>query len=633
MRTYSDEVKDGDFARCVDALQLQGKNLVNTTLYVIRNVLSALDEDGQIKSTAVPAQRTILAEANLQVERINVARLAKYEAKLTDQVAQEAQESTPVKPPKVLRLFGTDDPEQRARPFAILNATLLDNVVRAHRDAEAFSVYSAVPAVLAQYMISRVLESFTGFFEALKSYRISPAAFTGRPAMPGYLDRHARATIGFTAQSLQKKHGIALAALGAKTVHTDYGKTEALPDDVKRAFDLFDLESVLTKLCKRNKVPAEAILCEVRLVPIPGKRIRIEGVYKVPMALPAGTLAYRLLTAVATEQPEIKASKVNEALLARLRAIPADQVPRTAGADLGVNNFISLAYATGQRGMVLSNDRIEQKIAAFDARIDRRKSELTSPELRALQARHKARQLTKAELKGFKKGLAAIYTDGPLMALQQDRARWVADALHKVSCGIVAQLKQRKIELLVIGLNSGWKQNIDLGREQNRRALSAAHTRLIGLLQYKCLQAGILVVTCEESYTSKTSFALDEPLQFYVKAQSAKQAAETLMASTKEDPPPAPATTSATILQNSHVRQVLAGRRGTGAKRHFFNSTGLAATISKAWTVVHADTNSCLNIVKKVFSHFCLSDNLHAGFWLHWLSPRKGLAGMRLTSQ
>ena len=629
MRTYSDEIKDGDFARCVDALQLQGKNIVNTTLYVIRNVLSALNDDGSIKASAVPAQCTVLAEVNFQVDRINSVRQAKYAAQVLKHACHGAPVDDPVKPPKVLRAFGIDAPLQRAPPLAILNATLLDNVVRAHRDEQGFCVYGAVPGVLAQYMIGRVLESFASFFESLKSYRINPGAFTGRPAVPGYLERHERATIGFTAQALQKKDGVALVALGAKTVHTDCAKTDALSDEVMRAFDLFDLESALTKMCRRNKVPAQARLCEVRLVPLPGKRIRLEGVYKVPMGLPPGTLAHRLLTAVATEQPDLRASKVNAALLARLRALPAAQMPRTAGADLGVNNLITLAYATGQRAMVLSNDRIEKKIALFDANIDHRKSELTSPELRALQVRHQSKQLSKAELIAFKKGLAALYNDAKLRSLKQDRTRWLADALHKVSSGIVAALTQRKVELLVIGLNPGWKQDVNMGREQNRRIMSAAHSRLIRHLQYKCLQAGILVVTSEESFTSKTSFALNEPLQVYSHNTSAQQTNETPTASKPEDLPPMPrAEISKTKSQD---RQKLEGRRGNGMKRNFFTSPGLPDATKKAWTVIHADVNGSLNIIKKVFEHFYHSDKVHPAFWLTWLSPKKGLTEMRLA--
>ena len=629
-RTYSDELRAVDFNAAVDALQLQGKNIVNTTLYIIRNVLSALEADGSLKATLVPQQQAIIAEVNLQVTRINAARRPRHAAKLLKYEPGDK----PVRPLKLLRAFGAADPAERAKALAILDLTLLDNVVRAHRDQDGFGVYGAVPASLAQYLIRRVIKSFKGYFETLASYKRTPGRFTGRPVLPGYLGRHERTTIGFTAQCLQKTASCRFVDILGKPLYTDYAKTVMLSDARKAAFASFDLQSTLTRLTKRNNVPASAALCEVRLVPLPGGRIRIEAVYEAPLVLPAGCLAQTLLHEIAVAQPDLKASLVNKALLERLWALPPEHMPRAASIDPGLNNFVTLGYSIGSRATILSNDRLEQKIASFDAKIDQRKSVLMTPALRGLQVRHRKKELSKAELAGFKKELAALHRDPALIALQQARCRWIDDAMHKVSSGIVQHLVRRRIQVLVIGLNQMWKNEVNMGRVQNRRMLATAHTKLAELLQYKCLQAGILVVTTEESFTSRTSFALHEPLQKYGQPAS-DQVPPAITAPRLQDIPAAPAgkvPEKSEMDKPQHMRVPLAGRRCTGKRRHFFASPGLPEEIAEKWATIHADANGCLNILRKVFRHFKRTNRVNSGFWLAWLSPKHGLTSMRLRT-
>jgi putative transposase len=322
----------------------------------------------------------------------------------------------------------------------------------------------------------------------------------------------------------------------------------------------------------------------------------------------------------------IDTSKVNAALLKKLGAIPVAELPRMAGMDLGVNNLLAIAYSHGKRSMVLSNARIEKRLQHFDRLLDQRKSALTTPELRRLQAKREKESLTPGELTALKTGLKAIYADADYIRLTGQRSTWLSDVLHKVSAGVVDALREAGSDVLVIGLNQQWKTEVSMGRKQNRRFMAAAHTRLIELLKYKCLEAGILVVTTEESYTSKTSFALNEPLQEKAGNKASKktsmlQATE----STAEDMPPAQ---SETLTGKSKVK--LKVRRGEKEKRHFFTTPGLTGWIKDNWSSVHADLNGAYNMLRKVFPDFACHGKLHSQVWLHWLSPKLGLTSMRL---
>ena len=62
---------------------------------------------------------------------------------------------------------------------------------------------------------------------------------------------------------------------------------------------------------------------------------------------------------------------------------------------------------------------------------------------------------------------------------------------------------EHKIELVIVGYNEGWKQEIELGKNTNRVFCHIPHKRLIETLKYKAKENSIEFMTVEESYTSK----------------------------------------------------------------------------------------------------------------------------------
>lgn len=89
----------------------------------------------------------------------------------------------------------------------------------------------------------------------------------------------------------------------------------------------------------------------------------------------------------------------------------------------------------------------------------------------------------------------------------------VNNYLHKASRLITNYLVSNSIDTLVIGLNKGWKQGIEIGHRNNQKFVEIPHSRLIELIKYKCILEGIKVIIREESYTSKCSFIDNEEIK------------------------------------------------------------------------------------------------------------------------
>jgi len=85
--------------------------------------------------------------------------------------------------------------------------------------------------------------------------------------------------------------------------------------------------------------------------------------------------------------------------------------------------------------------------------------------------------------------------------------------LHVASCFLINHLVSEGIGHIVIGKNSSWKQEINIGDKNNQNFVLVPHARFIDMLRYKAQLVGIQVTLTEESYTSKCSFLDMEPIE------------------------------------------------------------------------------------------------------------------------
>ena len=116
----------------------------------------------------------------------------------------------------------------------------------------------------------------------------------------------------------------------------------------------------------------------------------------------------------------------------------------------------------------------------------------------------------KAKLMSF---IGSKGTSKRLRYLNNRRNLWIEDKTHKISRHIVDYCIKHDIGNIVIGLNKGWKQNIDLGKKTNQKFVEIPFSKLIDKITYKAKLIDINVQTTEESYTSKVDHLAFEPLR------------------------------------------------------------------------------------------------------------------------
>lgn len=147
--------------------------------------------------------------------------------------------------------------------------------------------------------------------------------------------------------------------------------------------------------------------------------------------------------------------------------------------------------------------------------------------------------------------------------LYRRRDNKITHYLHCVTKTIIQKLSRMNVGQLVIGLNTGWKQEVNLGSVNNQNFVQIPFYKFIQQLTYKGEVEGITVTTREESYTSRAS-ALDNDL------------IPTRDKDDKEKPKPKPK---------------FSGRR---VKRGYYQS--------KNRTRINADVNGSFNILRKHLS-------------------------------
>lgn len=147
-----------------------------------------------------------------------------------------------------------------------------------------------------------------------------------------------------------------------------------------------------------------------------------------------------------------------------------------ASIDLGLDNLVTLVTNTG-KPLIFNGKPIKSYNKYFNKTLARVKSELE-----------------KVNKYKSSKRIRALYSK---------RENYLNDIYHKISKYIVDYLSDSGVGTLVVGLNKGWKDSINIGKSNNQAFTNISHGRLIDLLSYKCSLRGIEVIINEESYTSK----------------------------------------------------------------------------------------------------------------------------------
>lgn len=170
-----------------------------------------------------------------------------------------------------------------------------------------------------------------------------------------------------------------------------------------------------------------------------------------------------------------------------------------------------------------------------------------------------------------KQGVKTVYYESNrMLALTNWRNTKVKVFAHKATKRIIDYALNCGANTIIIGYNKGLKRSANLGKRTNQNFIGIPHNIMVNMIAYKAQLVGINVIKTNESYTSQTSF-LDN-----------------------EQP----------CRQNGDYHRRLKGL--TPAKRRI--KRGLFKT--NQGTLINADVNGALQIIRKVFPKFKLNDGI-----------------------
>ena len=160
---------------------------------------------------------------------------------------------------------------------------------------------------------------------------------------------------------------------------------------------------------------------------------------------------------------------------------------RILGIDLGVNNIVATSNNCGLTPFVINGNGLKSFNQWFNK--------------------------TKANLQN--KLPQNQYTSKRLEHLYKYRNCRTTDFYNKVASYIVKYCISNNIGTIVIGQNTQWKTNINIGVKNNQTFCNIAHTTLINKINQLSKKVGLIVMQNEESYTSKASFLDDDKTPTY----------------------------------------------------------------------------------------------------------------------
>lgn len=91
----------------------------------------------------------------------------------------------------------------------------------------------------------------------------------------------------------------------------------------------------------------------------------------------------------------------------------------------------------------------------------------------------------------------------------------IKDIFHKASNLVIKSALEENTHTIIIGQNKEWKQQVNIGKQNNQTFVHIPHRLFIEMVKYKGEQHGITVIVAEESYTSKASFIDGDDIPTY----------------------------------------------------------------------------------------------------------------------
>ena len=162
---------------------------------------------------------------------------------------------------------------------------------------------------------------------------------------------------------------------------------------------------------------------------------------------------------------------------------------------LGVDNLMTVAFNYERRPVVISG----MEIKSLNRFFNKEKGKLQSSLPNGVRSSRKIRRL------------------------MGKRYEQIRNLFGRITNKFVAFLLREGVTKLVVGYSKGWKDEVRIGKKNNQNFVQIPFLSLVKILRYKCEEAGIWMVTQEESYTSKASFLNNDAIPTYCECKEGEE--------------------------------------------------------------------------------------------------------------
>ena len=173
--------------------------------------------------------------------------------------------------------------------------------------------------------------------------------------------------------------------------------------------------------------------------------------------------------------------------------IKEEDIKNVMAIDLGVNNLATCVSNNGMKPIIINGRALKSMNQYYN----------------------KLRSKLYSDLRINKSPKEGAFTSKRLEYINKKRHLKVKDFLHKASKQVVDMAISNKIDKVIVGYNSSWKEDVQMQKDDKQTFINIPFSTFLDVLEYKLNAEGIRFEKHEESYTSKASFLDNDPIPTY----------------------------------------------------------------------------------------------------------------------
>ena len=173
-----------------DEICLNSNNLYNTTNFYIRQVYTALNNEGVLQ----PLQQEVLKVLLDNIDKMNANQQKAYLKKVEKEEMKPRDEQKEIKENRF---------ELPSKEKSFLGYNFLDCLFKTSKQKD----YYSLPGQINQQVLRNVVQNWVSFFASLKDFKNNPEKYQGRPSIPGYRPKGSRKEATLSNQICKIKDG------------------------------------------------------------------------------------------------------------------------------------------------------------------------------------------------------------------------------------------------------------------------------------------------------------------------------------------------------------------------------------------------------------------------------------------